>query len=277
MTDTIELVDGDGYPTDEATDLIRSWTGSPRVLVDDLLGPIFEGYGSLTVTRVTDDYDQPARRVRLATGGWSGCEDAIGDLKRTWFWFGWWESSRRGGAYEFVVPEKSWDEPMMAFPQTSGGPLDDTAAVAEFMHAFGQEVRSTPTTDITPDERALRARLVLEEALEFVEAMGCDATVDDVDVTKDSVTVEINRDVETDLVEATDALADLNVVGKGSALTLGIPVDDAFRIVHRTNMAKLGPDGEPIRRDDGKVQKPEGWQPPTQALRDLLLERGWAG
>ncbi|WP_349238414.1 hypothetical protein [Nocardioides sp. InS609-2] len=145
------------------------------------------------------------------------------------------------------------------------------------MHAFGQEVRSTPTTDITPDERALRARLVLEEALEFVEAMGCDATVDDVDVTKDSVTVEINRDVETDLVEATDALADLNVVGKGSALTLGIPVDDAFRIVHRTNMAKLGPDGEPIRRDDGKVQKPEGWQPPTQALRDLLLERGWAG
>ena len=40
--------------------------------------------------------------------------------------------------------------------------------------------------------------------------------------------------------------------------------DDAFNEVHRSNMAKLV-DGKVIRRDDGKVLKPEGWQPPQLA------------
>jgi predicted HAD superfamily Cof-like phosphohydrolase len=40
--------------------------------------------------------------------------------------------------------------------------------------------------------------------------------------------------------------------------------DDAFNEVHRSNMAKLV-DGKVLRRDDGKVLKPEGWQPPQLA------------
>ena len=40
--------------------------------------------------------------------------------------------------------------------------------------------------------------------------------------------------------------------------------DDAFNEVHRSNMAKLV-DGKVIRREDGKVLKPEGWQPPQLA------------
>lgn len=149
--------------------------------------------------------------------------------------------------------------------------LADTAAVADLMHALGQTVRTTPTTDITDTERVLRARLVLEEALEFVEAMGCEAvttTGGTTSVTKESVLVEVNPAKQIDLVEATDAMADIIVVTKGSAHTLGVPVDEATRIVHGTNMAKVG---GPVRAD-GKGLKPEGWVPPTEALR-VLLER----
>lgn len=152
--------------------------------------------------------------------------------------------------------------------------LPDTDAIGEFMAAFGQTIRTAPTTEITREERVLRARLVVEEALEFAEAMGCTVTTPDGSVVgAKSVAVDIDPDRDIDLVEAADALADINVVAKGSALTLGIDVDAVFEIVHATNMAKLGPDGRPIRREsDGKVLKPAGWQPPTEAIRALLLD-----
>ena len=35
-----------------------------------------------------------------------------------------------------------------------------------------------------------------------------------------------------------------------------------FREVHRSNMAKVGPGGKVLRREDGKILKPEGWTPP---------------
>jgi predicted HAD superfamily Cof-like phosphohydrolase len=40
-----------------------------------------------------------------------------------------------------------------------------------------------------------------------------------------------------------------------------------FDIVQAANMAKLGPDGKPIiRPEDGKIMKPEGWEPPEEKL-----------
>ncbi len=55
----------------------------------------------------------------------------------------------------------------------------------------------------------------------------------------------------------------------------GVPLDAVFAEVHRTNMAKLNGDGEPIYRDDGKVLKPPGWTPPDiegvlQRARELV-------
>lgn len=157
-------------------------------------------------------------------------------------------------------------------PDLSDHILPDSAAVADFMRAFGQTVRTSPTVDISDEERLLRARLVFEEALEFVEAMGCVVSTPGHDlVEKDTVTVDLDPHGAIDLVETTDAIADLIVVTKGSAHTLGVPCDAAFDIVHETNMAKLDPHtGEPIRRADGKVIKPEGWVGPTEKLRALL-------
>jgi len=52
------------------------------------------------------------------------------------------------------------------------------------------------------------------------------------------------------------------------AENLGWDLDEALNRVHVSNMSKLGPDGKPIRREDGKVLKGPNYQPPT--LTDLV-------
>lgn len=71
----------------------------------------------------------------------------------------------------------------------------------------------------------------------------------------------ILRGYETDR-ETLDALCDLIYVCIGMALKLGFDLDGAFREVHRSNMSKLGEDGKPIKRDDGKILKGPNFTPP---------------
>ena len=69
-----------------------------------------------------------------------------------------------------------------------------------------------------------------------------------------------------DLVEVIDALADIGYILAGTILNHGMQniYDDAFDEVHRSNMAKLV-DGKVLRREDGKVMKPQGWTAPQLA------------
>ena len=69
-----------------------------------------------------------------------------------------------------------------------------------------------------------------------------------------------------DMVEILDALADIGYILAGTIINHGMQdiYDDAFKEVHRSNMAKLV-DGKVHRRDDGKVVKPDDWQPPNLA------------
>ena len=155
-------------------------------------------------------------------------------------------------------------------------PYPDTTAVAEFMTAFGQPVRTTPTDDLDPTEAELRVRLVVEEAIEFATAMGYNLVGPDGAVVGKKTFEAVAHGAPLDLVEAADALADLTVVVKGSAHTLGIDLDSTFIVVHGTNMAKMHPvTGKPVRDARGKVTKPEGWVPPTEAIKALLVEDGW--
>ena len=73
------------------------------------------------------------------------------------------------------------------------------------------------------------------------------------------------------LVELVDALADLDYVVEGTRIEFGIngkPIADA---VHAANMAKVGGG----IRGDGKINKPEGWQPPD--IAGELRKQGWEG
>jgi predicted HAD superfamily Cof-like phosphohydrolase len=65
-----------------------------------------------------------------------------------------------------------------------------------------------------------------------------------------------------DMVEVADALTDLLYVVYGAGHAFGINLDKCFEEVHASNMSKLGADGKPIYREDGKVLKGENFFTP---------------
>src|SRR6056300_895615 len=65
-----------------------------------------------------------------------------------------------------------------------------------------------------------------------------------------------------DKVEQLDALIDILVVTMGAVRAAGWDGEAAWKEVMDTNFAKIDPDtGKVRKREDGKVLKPEGWQP----------------
>lgn len=116
--------------------------------------------------------------------------------------------------------------------------VDMFNSVKDFHVAFGQLVGENPEF---PDKeiRNLRKRLLTEEFKEYIIG-------------------EDNNDLENVAKE----LADIIYIVCGTAVSYGIPLDKVFAEVHRSNMDKLV-DGKVIYRDDGKVLKPDGWQPPN--------------
>jgi predicted HAD superfamily Cof-like phosphohydrolase len=101
-------------------------------------------------------------------------------------------------------------------------------------------MRHVPSADIDHALARLRVALLQEEVGEFVAASA-----------------------RRDLIGVADALADIVYVAYGTALTYGIDLDAVLHEVHRSNMSKLGSDGKPLIRDDGKVLKSEGYFPPN--------------
>lgn len=111
--------------------------------------------------------------------------------------------------------------------------------VAKFMGSFEQEVLTRPSLR-DKDIRELRLNLILEEAQELREALE-----------------------NQDLVEVADALTDILYVVYGTGHAFGINLDKCFEEVHLSNMSKLGSDGKPIKREDGKVLKGPGYFKPN--------------
>jgi predicted HAD superfamily Cof-like phosphohydrolase len=119
--------------------------------------------------------------------------------------------------------------------------------VHDFHEAFGQPVRTKPQ-NIPFKETTLRRALITEELQELREAHDAG-----------------------DIVGIADALADLLYVVYGTAVVHGIDIDQVFYEVHRSNMSKLGLDGKPVMRADGKVLKGPTYSPPDIAG---VLRRG---
>ena len=109
--------------------------------------------------------------------------------------------------------------------------------VKEFMETFGQKVRTKPTL-LDRETTDLRLDLIFEEAGEV------QAAVD-----------------ENDIQNIAKELTDLLVVTYGAGAAYGIDLDACFKEVHRSNMSKLGEDGLPIYRSDGKVLKGPNYSP----------------
>ena len=73
------------------------------------------------------------------------------------------------------------------------------------------------------------------------------------------------QDADND-VDTLDALIDILVVTIGAIHSMGADGEGAWIEVMRSNFAKIDPaSGKVLKREDGKVLKPEGWKPPELA------------
>ena len=129
--------------------------------------------------------------------------------------------------------------------------------VQEFMQRAGQ---TTPDRVTTPDEhtRILRARLILEEALETIEALGIGVNVKGQALTFQSCGFE--ADGAVDLEGVVDGCADISVVTIGTLVAFGVDDEPVLAEVDAANLRKFGPGG--YTRSDGKWVKPPDWEPP---------------
>lgn len=116
------------------------------------------------------------------------------------------------------------------------------SSVAEFHTAFGIENNYEPTADLPAEVNQLRYKLMREENEEYLEAAG-----------------------NNDIVEIADALGDQLYILCGTILKHGLQdkIGEVFREIQRSNMSKLGADGQPIYREDGKVLKGENYFRPN--------------
>ncbi len=119
--------------------------------------------------------------------------------------------------------------------------------VGDFMEAFGQDVQLEPTW---PDfnTRELRLELIQEELDELSDAVA-----------------------DRDMIQIADALTDLLYVVYGAGHAFGLDLDECFQEVHASNMSKLGENGRPIHREDGKVMKGPGYfEPDLESILGAL-------
>ena len=116
--------------------------------------------------------------------------------------------------------------------------------VREFTKAMGQPLDQPCGFDLGYDAKleSMRFKLIIEELHEFTDA--------------------------TDKENLLKEMADLLYVIYGYAATYGLPIDEAFKRVHESNMSKLGDDGKPLYREDGKVLKGPNYKPAD--LGDLV-------
>ena len=122
-----------------------------------------------------------------------------------------------------------------------------------FLSAQAKEFRSKYNLKNTKakKQRTYQKNLIVEEFKEFLEAEG-----------------ELWHNHPEYPSEALKELADLVYVCYQYAENMGWFLDEALDRVHQSNMSKLGKDGKPIYREDGKVLKGPDYEPPT--LMDLI-------
>jgi predicted HAD superfamily Cof-like phosphohydrolase len=113
-------------------------------------------------------------------------------------------------------------------------------AVAEFHKAFGQKDGKWPQL-LSNAEYDLRHTLMKEENDEYLEAC-----------------------YNKSLVEIADALGDQLYILCGTILKHGMQhiIEDVFNEIQSSNMSKLGEDGKPVLREDGKILKGPGYYRP---------------
>lgn len=120
------------------------------------------------------------------------------------------------------------------------------SSVELFHQSFGLGISHSPQADLGEAKNLLRFNLMDEENKEYLEAAA-----------------------NNDLIEVADALGDMLYILCGTILEHGMQykIEEVFEEIQRSNMSKLGADGKPIYREDGKVLKgPNYFKPDINAV-----------
>ena len=120
-------------------------------------------------------------------------------------------------------------------------------SVKLFHKKFNINYLNDPKANIPEEIKELRFKLMEEENLEYLKA------------TK-----------ENDLVEIADALGDMLYILCGTIISHGLQnkIEEIFQEIQSSNMSKLGDNGKPIYREDGKVLKGPNYFKPD--IRKIL-------
>lgn len=130
--------------------------------------------------------------------------------------------------------------------------------VEEFMLKAGQVVRAEPGLP-TLEERRLRARLILEEALETVSALGFDVPCHECGVPVSLKPEVEEHEDEPCLWNVIDGCADLTVVTTGTLSACGVNDQPILEAVDASNLSKFR-EGHSFR-EDGKLIKSPLYEP----------------
>lgn len=169
------------------------------------------------------------------------------------------------------APAHPWDGPV---PVRAVGPSEPAPAPPaawgrdpETLVRQFHDVYEVPVATDGPradrDRLGLRLALVAEEFAELVEAAR--GSVAAATIRAAWIQAEAADEGRRDTVATADALGDLVYVIYGMALELGIPLPEVIAEIHESNLSKLGPDGRPVLRADGKVLKGPGYRAPDVA------------
>jgi predicted HAD superfamily Cof-like phosphohydrolase len=140
--------------------------------------------------------------------------------------------------------------------------------IATFMKQAMQEIPSEPTI---PEFQTLklRARLIIEEALELLQGLGFSLYCKGVKI--EFSTLKFHGEFSPNLITIADGCADLSVVNIGTLVSCGIDDESLLRLVDNNNLAKFGP-GHYVD-EHGKLVKPPNHSPPD--VESLLKSQGW--
>ena len=129
-------------------------------------------------------------------------------------------------------------------------PIDQ---VKKFHKAFGLDVSEAQLADLGLEKNLLRYKLMREENEEYLDAA-----------------------TQGDMVEVADALGDMLYILCGTIISHGMQhkIEEVFDEIHRSNMSKLGENGKPIYREDGKVLKgPDYFKPDLKRIIEDVENR----
>lgn len=152
---------------------------------------------------------------------------------------------------------------------------DHQLDVEEMHHKMGKHTPYVPTPP-SPEESVVRARLVMEEALELCDALGvtvqvADHTVYKLDKSLKGLQLFADRTVnQSNLADIAKECADVIVVTTGTASVCGIKMKPVQEAVDANNLAKFGPGG--YLDSNGKWQKPPGHKKPD--IMSILKSQG---